>query len=112
MPVLWVNWGLDGRDLRDMPAAFLAGFSADGVSPLSRCPEGARENATVLRCADTFGSDMGNLSDGTEVGELLMRGSWNARPYGPLYDAQVEGVKNGTDFYFHKSKAFGDVLGE
>jgi hypothetical protein len=47
---------------------------------------------------------MGSLSDGTEVGEKLMRGSWNARPYGPLYDAQVEGVKNGTDFYFHKSK--------
>jgi hypothetical protein len=35
MPVLWVNWGLDGRDLRDMPAAFLAGFSGDGVSPTS-----------------------------------------------------------------------------
>jgi hypothetical protein len=41
MPVLWVNWGLDGRDLLDMPAAFLAGFSADGVSPTSKCPWGA-----------------------------------------------------------------------
>jgi nicotinamidase-related amidase len=103
MPVLWVNWGLDGRDLLDMPAAFLAGFSADGISALSRCPEDAHANASVLRCADTFGSDMGSLSDGTAVGDLLMRGSWNARPYGPLYDAQVEGVKNGTDFYFNKS---------
>lgn len=51
----------------------------------------------------TFGSDMGTLSDGTAVGLKLMRGAWNARPYGPLYDAQVEGVANGTDLYFHKS---------
>lgn len=41
MPVLWVNWGLDGRDLLNMPAAFLAGFSADGVSPTSKRPEGS-----------------------------------------------------------------------
>jgi hypothetical protein len=47
---------------------------------------------------------MGKLSNGTELGGLLMRGSWNARPYGPLYDAQVEGVANGTDLYFNKSK--------
>lgn len=47
---------------------------------------------------------MGNLTDGTAVGPKLMRGSWNARPFGPLYDAQVEGVENGTDLYFHKSK--------
>lgn len=35
MKVLWVNWGLDGRDLRDMPPALLAGFSDDG-GPLSK----------------------------------------------------------------------------
>jgi nicotinamidase-related amidase len=70
-----------------------------------------RANATMLRCADTFGSDMGKMSDGTETGKLLMRDSWNARPYGPLYDAQVEGVKNGTDFYFHKSKVVVEYSG-
>lgn len=52
----------------------------------------------------TFGSDMGALEDGTEVGKKLMRGSWNARPYGPLYDAQIQGVESGTDLYFHKSE--------
>jgi hypothetical protein len=42
---------------------------------------------------------------GTNIsaGAKLMRGSWNARPYGPLYDLQVEGVENGTDLYFNKS---------
>lgn len=58
----------------------------------------------VLTGADSFGSDMGKLKDGTELGRKLMRGSWNARPYGPLYDAQIQGVKNGTDHYFNKSK--------
>lgn len=46
---------------------------------------------------------MGSLANGTKVGPMLMRGSWNAQPYGPLYDAQVSGVASGTDFYFHKS---------
>lgn len=45
---------------------------------------------------------------GTNIsaGAKLMRGSWNARPYGPLYDLQVEGVKSGTDLYFNKSEFF------
>lgn len=49
----------------------------------------------------TLGSEMGivpstNISAGTE----LMRGSWNARPDGPLYEFQVEGVQSGNDLYF------------
>jgi hypothetical protein len=49
----------------------------------------------------TLGSEMGivpgtNISAGTE----LMRGSWNARPNGPLYEFQVEGVQSGNDLYF------------
>ncbi|KAH6134517.1 hypothetical protein HBI64_060200 [Parastagonospora nodorum] len=89
MKVLWVNWGLDGRDLREMPPALLAGFSDDG-GPLT-----------------TFGSDMGTLKNGTVVGKKLMRGEWNARPYGPLYDEQVKGVAAGTDLYFHKNRLSG-----
>lgn len=44
------------------------------------------------------------LGTNISAGLKLMRGSWNARPYGPLYDLQVEGVASGTDLYFHKSK--------
>ncbi|KAF2655251.1 Isochorismatase hydrolase [Lophiostoma macrostomum CBS 122681] len=90
MKVLWTNWGLDARDLLGMPPALLDQFAGGTDSPLT-----------------TFGSDMGNLSDGTQVGPMLMRGSWNARPYGPLYDAQVQGVANGTDLYFHKNRLSG-----
>lgn len=90
MKILWVNWGLDGHDLLTIPPSFLAGFSGGTDSPLT-----------------TFGSDMGRLNDSTPVGRKLMRGSWNARPYGPLYDAQVSGVENGTDLYFHKNRLSG-----
>jgi hypothetical protein len=42
---------------------------------------------------------------GTNIsaGLKLMRGFWNAQPYGPLYPLQVDGVRRGTDFYFNKS---------
>lgn len=46
---------------------------------------------------------MGMLGD-IDMGRKLWRGAWNAQPWGPLYDLQVNGVKNGTDFYFNKSQ--------
>ncbi|TVY75821.1 Peroxyureidoacrylate/ureidoacrylate amidohydrolase [Lachnellula suecica] len=88
--VLWTNWGLDNYDLLTMPPAFLDGFSNNHSS------------------TTTFGTDMG-VVPGTNIsaGLKLMRGSWNARPYGPLYDLQVEGVKSGTDLYFNKNRLSG-----
>ena len=50
---------------------------------------------------------MGTLSNGQALGRLLMRGSWNAQPYGPLYPLQVQGVKDGTDLYFNKNRLSG-----
>ncbi|CZR56138.1 uncharacterized protein PAC_06026 [Phialocephala subalpina] len=95
MKVLWTNWGLDNYDLLTIPPAFLDGFSNN-------------HSSTILA---TFGSDMG-IVPGTNIsaGSKLMRGSWNARPYGPLYDLQVEGAASGTDLYFNKSKALGSWL--
>lgn len=74
------------------------GFSSDGTAKTS------------------FGSDMGTISVPSttgpgnvtiSVGRKLMRGSWNAEPWGPLLNEQVGGVKNGTDFYFNKSQFAG-----
>jgi len=98
MKVLWTNWGLDDFDLLTLPAAFYAGFSDSGDS-----------------MTDSFGSDMGNLSittsNGTNttvaLGRKLIRGSWNAQPWGPLYPAMVEGLDTGTDLYFHKNRLSG-----
>ncbi|KAH7350514.1 Isochorismatase-like protein [Rhexocercosporidium sp. MPI-PUGE-AT-0058] len=90
MKVLWTFWGLDNYDLLTMPPSLLDGFSTDHTS------------------ATTFGSDMG-IVPGTNIsaGLKLMRGSWNAQPYGPLHDLQVEGVASGTDMYFNKNRLSG-----
>ncbi len=52
---------------------------------------------------------MGTLTEdnGTtiELGKKLCRGSWNARPWGPLDPAMVEGLDSGTDLYFNKSES-------
>jgi len=36
MPVLWTFWGLDGKDLRDLPPVDIAGFSNTKNSPTSK----------------------------------------------------------------------------
>jgi nicotinamidase-related amidase len=106
MPVLWTNWGLTEFDLINMPPSFINGFAREGTSTTS------------------FGSDMGTIvvpeSDPSiaatsktganmtiEVGRTLIRGSWNAEPWGALFTEQVEGVAKGTDFYFNKNRLSG-----
>lgn len=92
MKVTWVNWGLTNYDLLTMPPAFKSGFATNDFA-----------NAT-------FGSDMGTIEDnGTTiaVGHKLMRGSWNAEPYGILGQMKDEGVANGTDLVFHKNRLSG-----
>jgi hypothetical protein len=75
-----------------MPPAFLSGYFTEG-------PNGNT----------TLGGDMGDLvldGSGTTVamGHKLMRGSWNAEPFGPLNDTMTEGVAQGTDLFFNKSE--------
>ncbi|KAJ7708719.1 Isochorismatase hydrolase [Mycena rosella] len=89
MKVFWTNWGLTEFDLMSMPPAFFRGFSSDGTS------------------ATSFGSDMGTIQGNISVGRKLMRGSWNAQPFGDLFEEQVGGVANGTDFYFNKNRLSG-----
>ncbi|OCT48048.1 isochorismatase hydrolase [Cladophialophora carrionii] len=93
MKILWVNWGLTEYDLLTIPPAFKAGFS--GGSNLAN---------------DSFGSDMGTLKENgstIEVGRLLMRGSWNAEPYGVLGTMKDAGIKAGTDLVFNKNRLSG-----
>ncbi|EON95810.1 putative isochorismatase hydrolase protein [Phaeoacremonium minimum UCRPA7] len=93
MKVTWVNWGLTNYDLLTIPPAFKSGFS--GGSDLAN---------------ETFGSDMGTIQEnGTtiEVGQKLMRGAWNAEPWGVLGTMKDEGLAAGTDFLFHKNRLSG-----
>jgi len=84
--IAWTQWGLDEFDLRSMPPSFLRSFG--------KTPE------------TTFGSEMG-IINGTDWGRKLMRGSYNAQSWGPLFPLQVEGLKQGTDLYFNKNRLSG-----
>ncbi|KAK5233001.1 hypothetical protein LTR47_005865 [Exophiala xenobiotica] len=92
MKVLWVNWGLTEYDLLTIPPAFKLGFSDNGLAN------------------ETFGSDMGTIHENDttiHVGKKLMRGSWNAEPYGVLGTMKDAGLAAGTDLYFNKNRLSG-----
>ncbi|KAK7909070.1 Isochorismatase hydrolase [Apiospora marii] len=108
MKVAWVNWGLTPYDLSMMPPAFMAGFSGGTMRP-----------------DKSFGSEMGMVEDspsspsnGTteksnstknmvDAGPMLMRDTWNARPWGVLSPLMDEGLAAGTDVLFHKNRLSG-----
>lgn len=96
MKVTWVNWGLTNYDLLTIPPGFKSGFSADGSDRADR----------------SFGSDMGTVAadDGgspVQAGRLLMRGAWNAEPFGVLGTMKDEGLAGGTDLLFNKNRLSG-----
>lgn len=94
MKVTWVNWGLTDYDLLTMPPAFKASFTTN--------------NSDIAD--QSFGSNMGTIDEnGTtiEVGDKLMRGSWNAEPWGVLGTMKDEGLAAGTDLLFHKNRFSG-----
>lgn len=94
MKVTWVNWGLNNYDLLTIPPAFKSGFSTNGSDIADQ----------------SFGSDMGVLQqNGTtiQVGKKLMRGAWNAEPWGVLGTMKDEGLAKGTDLLFNKNRLSG-----
>ncbi|KAK4935275.1 hypothetical protein LTR10_023642 [Elasticomyces elasticus] len=94
MKILWTNWGLTEYDLLTIPPSFKAGFSTNGSNLAN----------------ETFGSDMGTIEqNGTtiQVGRKLMRGAWNAEPYGVLGTMKNEGIAAGTDLWFNKNRLSG-----
>lgn len=94
MKVTWVNWGLTNYDLLTIPPAFKSGFSTNGSDIADQ----------------SFGSDMGVLQQNgstIQVGKKLMRGAWNAEPWGVLGTMKDEGLAKGTDLLFNKNRLSG-----
>lgn len=94
MKVLWVQWGLTHYDLLTIPPAFISPHSANQSS----------------RANESLGSDMGTIDENNKtikLGQALMRGSWNAEPYGVLQSMKDEGLAAGTDLYFNKNRLSG-----
>lgn len=125
--VVWVNWGLDEQDIRDMPPGVRRAFGFVAV------PDGADGNGNVTAGAAVeggvgvdkhgregaysgIGSEMGRIelsgSEGggqVDGGRLLMRGSWNADLYPPLRRVYEAGAKlpHRPDVWVHKNRMSG-----
>lgn len=124
--VVWLNWGLTEKDVKDMPPAIRRAFGfftvpADmkfnqgedafgeheqsvGVNRLGEAREGAYKG---------LGTEMGPVKfpNGKEIGggKLLMRDSWNAALYPPLDAIYAEGAKlaEKPDVWLHKDRMSG-----
>ncbi|KAK8076312.1 Isochorismatase hydrolase [Apiospora phragmitis] len=115
MKVTWVNWGLTQYDLLTMPPAFMASFSGGtnqpdksfgsemGMVQDSPFPP-ASSNGTMTTTNDNQDNNSKKMVD---AGPMLMRGAWNARPWGVLGPMMDEGVAAGTDLLFHKNRLSG-----
>ncbi|KAI8964600.1 Isochorismatase hydrolase [Daldinia sp. FL1419] len=97
--IIWLNWGLNDKDLETMPAAAERSFDR---TLLTMPPDG-----TQVRRG--FGFDMGEGR-----GRLLMDGSWNAALYGPMRDetrsSDVFCSKNRISGLWHSETPLGKEL--
>ncbi|KAG9082021.1 hypothetical protein FS749_007175 [Ceratobasidium sp. UAMH 11750] len=84
--IIWLNWGLEEREIPTLPAS------------LSRCFSKPKLGRPVA--PPGFGHDLGN-----GYGRILIRGEWNARLYGPL-ESEWENNR-GKDAWVYKNRMSG-----
>ena len=83
--IAWLNWGIDGNDLRTMPPAVQRGFNRDLVASQGH----------------GWHVGLGGELPGNQ-GRCLWKGSWNAQLYDPLLAAsQID------DLFFDKNRPSG-----
>lgn len=99
--IIWVNWGLTEEDIDQAPPALKRVFARSTL-------DGSKNVKTSSRTIyGGFGTEMGDiiLSNGEHIngGRLLMRDTWNAKLYDPLFES-YEASQNTAkpDQWFHK----------
>ncbi|KAK8057356.1 isochorismatase hydrolase [Apiospora saccharicola] len=112
MKVAWVNWGLTKYDLSMMPPAFMAGFSGGTMQPDKSFGSEmgmVEDSPTTSAPSSSSKADKraGNSTNMVDAGQMLMRDTWNARPWGPLGPMMDEGLAAGTDVLFNKNRLSG-----
>ncbi|KAH9819339.1 Isochorismatase-like [Teratosphaeria destructans] len=126
--IVWLNWGLSGADLEDMPPAVSRAFgfevvdeeaegSADAAAAdkhgVASVPVEVAERRRGKKYAG-LGSDCGILTDpqtgqDIDAGRLLVRDAWNSALYPPLDRIYAEGaaLSHGPDVWIHKNRMSG-----
>jgi hypothetical protein len=99
--IIWLNWGLTQEDIEEAPPALKRVF-ARGIIGEPRSMQSPSK--TVYH---GLGSEMGDitLSNDEHVngGKLLMRDTWNAKLYDPLFESYANSEMSAKpDRWFHK----------
>jgi nicotinamidase-related amidase len=99
--IIWLNWGLTEEDIDQMPPALKVVFSRGLLD------ESKNEQASSTTVYTGFGSEMGNIAmpngEYVDGGRLLMRDTWNAKLYDPLFQSYESSQKTTKpDQWFHK----------
>jgi nicotinamidase-related amidase len=99
--IIWLNWGLTQDDIDQMPPALKVSFSRGIINESRNVQPSSKTIYTGL------GSEMGDITlpnDGhVNGGRLLMRDTWNAKLYDPLFQSYENSQKTGKpDQWFHK----------
>lgn len=102
MQVIWLNWGLTEQDLHTMPASVINSFGGNFIQPWPPSIDPQK----MISLGSVMGSDMGRM---------LMRGSWNAAIYDdllPYFDKtnDFECVKNRVSGSWHEDTPFCTLL--
>ncbi|CAF4909882.1 unnamed protein product, partial [Rotaria sp. Silwood1] len=99
--IIWLNWGLTQEDIDQAPPSLKRTFGRRIIDQSENMQTPAK---TIYR---SLGSELGDiiLSNGDHIdgGRLLMRDTWNAKLYDPLfqsYESSQQTTK--PDKWFHK----------
>ena len=105
LQIIWLNWGMTEEDIEQAPPGLKRIFGLHHLEQAMK--ETANSTGASMRIYTGFGTPMGQirLSSGEDVdaGRLLMRDSWNAKLYDPLFHSYEQSQISGKpDQWFHK----------
>ncbi|CAF1074856.1 unnamed protein product [Rotaria sordida] len=102
--IIWLNWGLTQEDIDQAPPALKRVFN--------RIDESKNVPTTLNKIYKGLGTPMGKITlpngDHVDGGRLLMRDTWNAKLYDPLFQSYESSQSTAKpDKLFHKNRTSG-----
>ncbi|CAF3805683.1 unnamed protein product [Rotaria sp. Silwood1] len=104
--ILWLNWGLTDEDIDQAPPALKRLFAYDCINTSENVPTQSN------KIYKGFGTSIGEVTlpngDHVDGGRLLMRDTWNAKLYDPLFQSYESSQSTAKpDKCFHKNRPSG-----
>ena len=105
MQIIWLNWGMTEEDIEQAPPGLKRVFGFRHLEQAMKAT--ANTNDVSKKIYTGFGSPMGQVrlptGEDIDAGLLLMRDSWNAKLYDPLFHSYEQSLVNEKpDQWFHK----------